>query len=185
MSELDDFLGPRLRVMQIIAATILLGAVAFAVIALSVVWGQNGGRGLAPPAGLPILSVVAAFVLATNGLLAAFFPRVVTRAVVRRIAASLDWPPGKDAEFYAEAAAQLLASRQTTMIIALALLEGAAFLGGFAYLLEAQPLALGVVGAAVFLMLLHYPTRDRVRAWIERQADRVRALRRPDGGAGV
>jgi hypothetical protein len=63
------------------------------------------------------------------------------------------------------------------MMIGLALLEGAAFLGCIAYLLEARPLALGVVVVAITPMLVNFPTEARVRAWLERQADQLAELR--------
>jgi hypothetical protein len=63
------------------------------------------------------------------------------------------------------------------MIVGLALLEGTAFLGILAYLIEAQPLALGVTGIAILCMLLKFPTRSRVQAWLERQTEQLTELR--------
>jgi hypothetical protein len=54
-------------------------------------------------------------------------------------------------------------------IIGLALLEGAAFFADVAYMQEGQPLALGVAGAAVMLILLRFPTESRLRGWLELQ----------------
>src|SRR5262245_48443688 len=44
---------PRLRVMQIIAGTLLLGVVVFLAVTLFLVLVQHNGQGMAPPWGLP------------------------------------------------------------------------------------------------------------------------------------
>jgi hypothetical protein len=68
----------------------------------------------------------------------------------------------------------------------LALLNSSAFFGCIAYLLEAQPLALAVVGVTVVLMLCKFPTQERVRAWLERQAEVLSELRQQqDSAAGM
>jgi hypothetical protein len=71
-----------------------------------------------------------------------------------------------------------MAVRQTTMLVGLAPLEGAAFFGCIAYLMEAQPLALVVPGIAMFLMLCRFPTRNRVRDWLVHQTDRLAEMQK-------
>ncbi len=71
--------------------------------------------------------------------------------------------------------------RQTTLIVGLAPLEGTAFLGCIAYLIEANPLALAVVGVAVCLMLYKFPTEGRVRTWLEQQAAVLNGMREEQG----
>jgi hypothetical protein len=66
---------------------------------------------------------------------------------------------------------------QTTAIVGLAPLEVAAFLGVVAFLLEGQPVALGVPGLAIVLMLIKFPTRGQVQAWLDRQRERLEAMR--------
>src|SRR5206468_1268858 len=77
----------------------------------------------------------------------------------------------------ADVAGQFLAVEQVTMIVGMALLEGTGFMGCIAYLQEAQPLALGVVGVVVVLMFLKFPTAQRVRARLERMADQLTEMR--------
>jgi hypothetical protein len=86
-------------------------------------------------------------------------------------------PPGANAAAYGTDNSKLLAVRQTTLLVSLALLEGVAFSGCIAYLLEAQPLVLGVVLVAVLLLLAYFPTEGRVRSWLERQTDQLVVLR--------
>jgi hypothetical protein len=48
--------------------------------------------------------------------------------------------------------------------------------GCIAFLLEAQSYVLAVIGVAVVLMLLNFPTESRVLAWMERQLDQLSEL---------
>jgi hypothetical protein len=88
---------------------------------------------------------------------------------VRQIVARTWTPPeGADPAQFAGDDAQLMAVRQTTMIVANALLEGAGMMACMAYLLEGQPFTLTIVAVLVVFMLFQFPTRERVRAWLER-----------------
>jgi hypothetical protein len=71
--------------------------------------------------------------------------------------------------------------RQTTLIIALAMLEGTALLGCIAFLLEAQVWVLGLTIVALVLILLNFPTEARVSAWLQEQTDRLAELRQQQG----
>jgi hypothetical protein len=54
-------------------------------------------------------------------------------------------------------------------------------MGCIAYLVEGQPVALGVVFVAVVLVILSFPAEGRVRTWLEQQTDRLAELRQTDG----
>ena len=179
MSSPNDTLPRRhLQAMQIIASALLLGVVVFLAIALLIVWVRTNDHALARAGDLPLVSIMAVVLLAMEAPLAFIIPALVTRTAVRRIASGT-WqlPPAADAAAFSSDASKLLAVRQTTMIVGLALLEGAAFFGCIAYLVEARPFALGVVLVAVLLMLVNFPTEGRVRAWLQRQADQLAELR--------
>ncbi len=64
---------------------------------------------------------------------------------------------------------------QTSAIIGAALNEGPAFLAGVAYLIEQNPIALGVMLVLVAAMFVRIPTRDSVERWIEQQEEKLRA----------
>ncbi|HEX3871020.1 MAG TPA: hypothetical protein VHV77_11320, partial [Pirellulales bacterium] len=83
-----------------------------------------------------------------------------------------------DATAFSTDASKLLAVRQVSTIISMALLEGSAFFGCAAYMLESQPWALGVVAAALLLMLVHFPTEGRLRTWLQWQTEELEEMRR-------
>jgi hypothetical protein len=179
MNTPDGLLPPgRLRGMQIIAGALLAGVVTLLALVLILVFLQNQGAGLAPAGNMPILTMVAGFLFVIQAPLAFLLPRILIRSALRRVASGT-WqiPPGAESASFNTDASKLLAVKQTSMILGLALLEGAAFLGCIAYLLEAQSIALGVVVVAVALMLMTFPTEPRVRAWLEQQFDQLAELR--------
>ena len=64
---------------------------------------------------------------------------------------------------------------QTSAIIGGALIEGPAFLAGIAYLIEQNPIALGVMLVLLAAMFVCFPTRGRVERWIEQQEEKLRS----------
>jgi len=79
---------------------------------------------------------------------------------------------GKEADI-----ADLLNVRQTTMLISLALLEGTAFCACIGFLLDADTGSLVVVGLCLLLMLALFPTRNRVRNWLDKQMMALQDIR--------
>ena len=159
MSEWDELLPGRLRTMRIIA--------------LAIIPAPRNGPGVVPPGASRLsLSLFAVLMLAVCGAGSVLLPRLLTRSALRKIARGT-WqpPPRANPGDYGSDAAQLLAVRQTSYIVGLAPLEASALFGCIAYMLERQPLALGVVGVAVLLILIQFPTQRREGAWLERQAE--------------
>jgi hypothetical protein len=58
---------------------------------------------------------------------------------------------------------------QMQLIIALAMLEGAAFLNLIACMIEHNWWSLAIAGGVVAIMAVQFPTRTRVEQWIETQ----------------
>jgi hypothetical protein len=171
-----EVLAPRVRILQIITATLIGGVVIFLGFALFTVL-QNG-QGLAPAADVPLISLMAAVLLIVNAPMAVFVPTLQVKSAVRQIAAGT-WRPPQQAsqDEFASDAAKLVAVKQSSTIIALALLEGAAFLGCTAFLLEGRVLAVGVVGVALAFMTPLFPTHGRLQAWLEQQLAAVEERR--------
>jgi hypothetical protein len=163
-TESDDIPAGQLRTMQIIAAAMMNGIVlALAIFVLLVV--KDKKPILTDPADVKMVSMVALFLLVTHAPLSVLLPGIMTRNALRQMAAkesSLD---------------DLLPLRQTTLIMALALLEGVGMLGCIAFFLECHAVDFVVVGLALGLMLVRFPTRNRVRAWLARQLAVLEELR--------
>lgn len=187
MSTSGDPLTPqRLRTMQIIAAALLLGVLIFLSIILYMVLVQNQGAPWQPPQDVPMLSIIAAVMLVLNAPLALLLPRLQTQAALKQIAAGRWRPPvpTRPGELDTDAD-KLLAIKQMTLTVSLALLEGAAFCAIFGYLLEGSYLALAVVGMAVLVMLALFPTEGRIRAWLDHHLQRLADLRHEQSGAAT
>ena len=65
--------------------------------------------------------------------------------------------------------AMLLGGYQVRFIVACALLEGAGYFNGAAYLIEGQWSSLAMIAALAAGMLLLLPTPGRMRGWLERK----------------
>lgn len=107
-------------------------------------------------------------------------PNLVTRQNRRAISAGT-WPvrkggppatpipqrvPQTDAD-------KLAMAYQTQLIIGAALHEGAAFFAAIAYLIGKDPIALGLGILLLLGLIARFPTRDRVRLWIDRQQEQL------------
>ncbi len=64
---------------------------------------------------------------------------------------------------------------QTSAIIGGALTEAPAFFAGIAYLIEQNPIALGVMVVLLAVMVARFPTRDRVERWIALAEEKLRS----------
>ena len=175
----DNPLPPeRLRVMQIIAAALLVGVLIFLGIVLYVVLIHNQGQGLGPRRDFPYVTAIAVVILLVDAPLVVFIPRTITQNALKQMAAGT-WkaPSGTSSTEATSDAAKLLLVRQTTLIIALALFEGVAFLALIAFLLETEVAALAVVAGAIILMLVSFPGERRVRVWLDLHLQRLTDLR--------
>jgi hypothetical protein len=161
----DGFPRQRLVTMQIIAGSLVMGVVMFLGVAVFLV--STGRGGPAPNPALPMISYVALAMLVVNTPMALVVPRSVTEAGLKRIAAQTR---GSDPT------ESLIGLRQSALIISLALLEGCAFTACIGYLVEAEPLALGVAAAVIFMMSTMFPTERSLRAWLEVYRQRVAEL---------
>ncbi len=182
MHEPEGVVSPaRVRISQIIAGSLIAGVVIFLVVVLFLVHGQ--GRGNVAAGNFPILSLIAAGMLTTLAPMSVLMPRFLNQASLGQLTAGTWKPPdGVNPATFGTVTDKLMAIYQTTLIIRLALLEGAAFMGVLAYLQEAQPWALGLVAVALAMMALSFPTRGRAQAWLDSQADALATLRENRGG---
>jgi hypothetical protein len=163
--------------MQIVAGALLIGVGTFVAVVLYLVLVQNGGRGNLPPNNLPVVTFIAAAMIATLGPMSFFVPGIITQSVLPKIATGRWTPAGGNPAAFATDGDKLMLLYQTTMIVGYAMVEGSAFTGCIAYLLDGNWLALGVVAVAVALMLARFPTEGRVGSWVERQTEALARMR--------
>ena len=167
----DDIPVQNVRVMQITALSLVIGLVMFLAMVLFLSQGQ-------PAAASAVISFLSAGFLGISILLSLVLPGILTKSLLRQIAAESRSSVQRETPTkYDMDAAKLINVRQRTMIVVLALLEGAGFFGCIAYLVERQTFTLGVVGVAIFFMLLNFPTFGRVRTWLERHLVQLADLR--------
>jgi len=171
-------LDARIRVVQIIVGALMAGVVVFAGYVIfcaptNQAAGPAAGAPAAPVAAAPtpVLSIAAVAIFAAALLMWAIVPNRLADAQVAKIAAGT-WTPQASESGPPRAmtdSEKLLAVFTTKATIAAALLEGPAFLGSAAYMIERHAFTLGVAAWAVALMVITFPTRDRVVGWLEKQ----------------
>lgn len=177
--------GRRVVTSQIIVAALLAGVLVFLVIAAMLI--QSGtmkpNREFAET-----MNVVLLLFLIGDLTARLIVPRnVVARA--RRNIADGTWrlPQGSGEQQTARFASfieqtgdagRLLAVHLTKTIIAVALLEGAAFFAIIAYLITGSMLALVIAVALIVALAFHIPTRSGVVHWIENQLQLIEHERR-------
>lgn len=137
---------PTIKMMQIIAASLVVGVVAFALIAVFVVGALDE-----PPESMLISAIAAGFAAVVFVLHLVIPPLVISQ------------------QARAARGEQLYGVYLTKMILGLALLEGAAFFNIVAALIEHNWWSLAIAGGLAFWMLALFPTRTRVDHWIETQ----------------
>jgi hypothetical protein len=142
------------RALRIIVGSLIGGLVALSAIALAV------GPIKEPPdpelgrlvfAGLGLLAVACA---------AAYF--VVRQALARDLAAR-----AAELRQHPEPATLILLRYRQFVIVGAGVIDGPGAFAGIAYLLTGNPVAIGVVGGAVVLLLLHMPSVDSLRRLAE------------------
>jgi hypothetical protein len=175
--------------MQIIVMALATGCVVFAVVAV-VLASQDGvagdqAAGAAEQAPSDFLITYVALGAVLPMLFAFFIVRgFMTNAAQKAVASALE--EHKDANRGFAKTDQLLESTaltktllawfQNQLIISAALFEGTAFLSLVAYIIERNPISLVVAMALVVGILLQFPTRASVSAWMERLVESGRNL---------
>lgn len=168
-----------LRTMQIIAAALILAVLAFGAIAVRIVQVQRHGHGIQPAVDEPVLTMVAFAALIAAVVASMLVPMFMVRRAVRDISMGKwkDLPQNQPTPDVDSIAIKLLTVKQTAMIVGSAQLEGSGFLACLAYLIEGEPLALSAAIVAVALMVVRFPTRQRLQAWLVRRAAEIDRLR--------
>ncbi len=162
---MNDLLDNRLFAMRIVHGALCVAVATFAGVAFALGPAALAG-GPAPP--LILLTYLGAGLAVVNVLMAWFIPVPMATAWRKRVRGRLGTP---------EARVEAFAAYFPLLLVRAALLEGAAFAQLVFYLLEGQPLSLGLaLGLLVFLLLL-FPTRSGVEEWAAKQEELARQER--------
>ena len=157
------------RVVQILVASLIAGVTVFLMIALAL--GPMSKPAPAIVAGLPLITAVSLLFALILIPISIVVPWLVTESKVGQIAKGL---PTFDQD-------QLLATYQTQTIVGAAMNEAPAFFAAIAYMLEGNPIALGLVLLLLIGIAARFPTVPKVEAWVEDKLLKL-AEKRQGGG---
>jgi hypothetical protein len=169
----------QLRTMRIIHGALCAGVVVLAGVLIFVRM-QQPRESPGVPALIP---VGVALTAATLGM-AVFLPATMTAAARRQIRDGVV-PPSLPPALASDLEARLRLQYQTALILRCAPLEGAAFFWLIVYFLESQPAFLGAAGGLWVLLLLQFPTRGRVNAFVEKQRELIEQEKQGQAGGGL
>jgi hypothetical protein len=157
-SDLAEKLRPNVLTLRIIVAAMATGVLVFAAVATIIRAGGN-----MQPRAVGLITIMA-FAWTPVALI---LGRLVPALMGKQARANIVSGTGLAAS---NSEVDLLANQyQTNTIIAIALLEGAAFFNLVAYLLEGHPAALGLGIGLAIVILTQFPSAQRMANWIEQQ----------------
>lgn len=148
----------RVRTLQIICFGLAGGVAIFGAIVGFLAF--SGQAPLAAPAGLPVLSIVAAAVFVSSLAAAFALPAAMARS---QLEAARRLGVGADVD-------HRLRAFQASTIVGMALPEGAAFMALIAFLVEGQLWTLGLAFAAVAIIFLRMPTVGKAEEYLAESA---------------
>ncbi len=161
-------LRPNVLTLRIILGALATGVLVFAAIALVL---RAGGGMPARGDGFDLLSVMAMGWTPLGLIASRVVPMLIVRNARAKIAAGT-YLPGHQGASSPSASSEsdvLIGLYQSNAIIAAALLEGSAFYCLVAYLLEGNPISLGLGFGLALVILLMMPSSQRMADWIEQQ----------------
>jgi hypothetical protein len=164
--EQRDRIAATVRTLRIVVGAMLMGVLVF----LGVVLAIRRGAGPAEP--------FIAYLAAAFALVCAFASTVVPNFManqairLQNLEPALEGTGRIDVGFDNQILSQLLAIYQTRLIVACALLEGAAFFNLVAYMIEGWTPNLVVTGVLLVMMAMRFPTTGGVEEWVSRVCGR-------------
>ena len=160
-----------LRTMQIIAGALIAGVLMFGGVASFIVFGQApaaqpGGQQGAGANGSNVLVYLSSAKAALMVVLSFVVPNLVSSAGVKGVAKmAQDGTSTGPKELFG----RLLGVAQTRMIIAMALVEGAAFFCLISFISTKSIIPAAVVAGLLMVMAIHFPTKMKLANWLEDQ----------------
>jgi hypothetical protein len=101
--------------------------------------------------------------------------RNARRQVLRGAAGPTQLPPPLANLFSEEEGPmlRLLMAYQVATIVRIAIIEGVAFFSIILYMIQGAPIYAGAALALIVLVLLHFPSPERIAGWLERQQRQI------------
>lgn len=168
-----DDVRPRVATIQIINATLVAGVLLFLGISLYLrSQHPDGIFGPAMPAANRALPIFALLLSVGNAMAALWIPKTIVEGQRRALAEGHRTGSRADDDTEAMTDTERLLSIYTTArIVQLALIEGAAFLCLIVYYLQGDPTMLLLALLLVASMLIGWPSRSRLEAWLAQQGE--------------
>lgn len=143
--------------MQVICGGLMMGVMTFLGIAVFL----HIEKGAQPAPATPIVAYMAAGMAALTIIVRLVISSPVVKSGIKQITAIR---PVNDIQKL-----DLYGVYQTKMIVSCALLEGAAFFNLVAFIIDGQLWTLGIVAVLLALMVVGFPTFERVDGWADDQ----------------
>jgi hypothetical protein len=171
--DLDRLLAPRLRVMQILMASLLMGCLGFLGLVLTL---RQAGNAQNPNP--PLLTYMGAGFALLMLVLSLVVPYVTVATARKQMAnAKSSLPSCSGAMHGMSDAGHLCVLYHTQLIVGAAMLEGATFFCLIAYLVEGELMSLAAAGVLMLFLLARFPTRTRLESFLIEQGELLRQER--------
>jgi hypothetical protein len=164
----ERFLKKSLVTMQIIAGALIQGVVIFLVVVVFFL--------PVPPNQLAVLNSYFGLGFALVAMaMSLVVPNVIVASTKKSLVKGrpIDLPKQFGEMSNLGFLAPLAGLYQTKMIIAMALLEGAAFFNLISYMMERQPFTLAVVGMLLLALAMNFPTRRGLEKWLAEETKSI------------
>ncbi|MEX0727120.1 MAG: hypothetical protein WD065_12665 [Planctomycetaceae bacterium] len=158
------------RIMQIIAAALIMSVIFFGGV-VALLWEQNQPAPAAPARIVDQPMILLAIVLTFLMLAARFtLPAIVTNYMVAGVIKMYQTGAlSGTKEFFG----RLMAIAQMRMILEYAMVEGICTLNLVATMMTHSFLPVGITIAMILMMVLMFPTRDKLLNWLEAQRNKM------------
>lgn len=170
----SELLG-QTRTLQIVSAGLMAGCLLF----MAIVLGLTFSGAISPLGTAPVLAYVGAAMSMFFLLARAAVPSVITAQARRALShGNLDRLPVLGGNFQPQLASliertgdsgRLCAVYGSQVIVGMAILEGCCFMNLVFFLLEQNQLSIGIALAVLGLMIINFPTHERMVGWVESQ----------------
>ena len=165
-----ELVTPGIRTTQIISFGLIMGVLFFGIVVSVIVPWQN------VHSNVTILTAVGLFAALSMIVMSAVLPRVIGASAARVTADQLKTANSKS--FDEQGIKTIVGQVQAANIVRMAMLEGAAFLNLILFFVDKSLIGLIAGGICLLLLMIGFPTGNRMIGWIENFMDQVQDYKR-------